>query len=305
MPIRTREELKRIARAATAVLREEAALYDAETILAAAHVTGAQVRAVVEALEAAGYCISGDCNGRPDRTEADGARADGDDSERAFFGGPLPTPEELNGWGDPKDGFGDKADSEPEPSKPTLVIDYDNRGPARAYIVEPETPADPDGWTPEQRKLYVDVVRHLKRIAHNGIMPSMAEYDRVRGHLPTAQSVYARLGIKWSDIAARMGLRVQRGRRREDAGIEPAPKPEAPAVPRKRGTARLNANGLVESVSQATVPNAAPILHRAPDGGVTRILPRPDNSQAHSLPSAFAERNADGRAVRPAYRTEE
>lgn len=154
---------------------------------------------------------------------------------------------------------------------------------------------------------YETVKARLLALAKDGLMPTIAEYNRARpdGAI-LAESFCQKRDMKWSELAAKLGLAMRPRGLRFGKGKAAAPVPEPePAVPLLRGVAVVGENGLVESVTPNTTPNAAPILHRAPDGGVTRILPRPDNSQAHSLPSAFAERNADGRAVRPAYRTED
>lgn len=291
----TRDQLRAVAKAATGALRAGIELYappGEDTTKIVAYVTGAQVSAVVEALEAGGYRLTrlDSIGPAPDRIVANGpslaVTRDGFDNEKGFF--PYFTPEEVAAMPDPA------PFPAPEPPAPEVADDA------------PDSESHPP-WTPKQNALYVRLAPALQRMAREGYMPTKAEYNAQRGDLPVYAYLLWLLNCKWSDLAAKLGLQVQsryrgpgKGAKQEEP--EPDGNPLGAAVPRLRGTAIVNANGLVERVEVAPT---APILHRAPDGGVTRIVPRADGSQARSLPSAYAERNADGRAVKPAYSTEE
>lgn len=343
----TRDQLRALAATATERLEAELELHGVHP--AAIRINGGMVRAVVEALESAGYLLTrldaiGPAlvpKGRPIvASPRNGAYRDYSDNEKGLF--PHYTPEEVAQMGDPA------PFPAPEPPAAKVADDDDDESPFADFapdeiedggedvettpLREPyqvPTPVDardddPDHelhptWTPKQHALYLRLAPLLQRLARDGYMPTRTAYEANHGDLPAYNYLLQVLDCKWSDLALWLGLKVQsrhygpgKGKKKEHEAApsgfptkleEPHPEGSRPAVPRLRGTALLDANGLVESVSQATVPSApTPILHRAPDGGVTRILPRPDNSQAHSLPSAFAERNSDGRQVRPAYR---
>lgn len=217
----------------------------------------------------------------------------GDDGEHGFMGGGLPTPDDLDAWGNPRETQPEKP--EPEGSRPAPSdVEHTIKGveftPFPTIVVEtkplpepepPPAPAapspHPDGWSPKTQADYRAAVALLQRIARDGIMPSVAEYNDARGGLPQAMTLLARLGLKWSEIAARIGLTPvlpggRGGRGRQSAANDAeANRPAAPTPPEQPAS----------TPTAAPQVEPAPILHRAPDGGVTKII-----------------RNADGRQVR-------
>lgn len=355
----TRAELRDLAVAATAAHRAELALYDPdgnERSYTGEHVTGAQVRAVLEALQSAGYRIekaAASLAGQLEALKIDFRRVygrepscdPGDDGKGLL---PALTPEEVaemprpnaaQAFAEIRATHGHLFDSvtdediaswrghEPPASTVTVPLRWRtlNESAVPAQRPEPkaadagdlDTVTPTDRMTAAQAALYRRVAPLLQRLAREGYMPTKAEYNAQRGDLPVYEHLIDKLGCKWSELAAWLGLRVQsryhgpgKGNNGVDNGVDGAgretqAKPEPPAVPRKRGTAVLDSNGLVQSVTPIGTGSAGAIIHRAPDGGVTRIVPRADGSQAHSLPSAFAARNSDGREAKPAYSTGE
>lgn len=202
----------------------------------------------------------------------------------------------------------------PEPTEPpTKVTVYSPDRPPGHRFHRPDTPAtevaDPptasqgglaendshparidDGWNDAQRDLYSRFALFAKKLSRQGYMPTMVEFDRLKpADLPLAISLVQRLRCKWSDLAYRLNLQIQTKNNRPglEADKRPAaPVVEAPAVPRLRGTATVNDSGLVESASAAP----ATILHRAPDGGMTRIVKNADGRETRMLAS-FEDKN--------------